>query len=87
MTRSRARQVESIAHCPSCEHDVCWLDGEALHDHPRCAACEVLVGPRHATKYLINGLCPSCAHWAAKGLPEPDDDLEEIAEPIAVGVR
>jgi hypothetical protein len=84
-TRSRAQQVESIAHCPRCEHDVCWLDGETLHEHRRCAACEVLVGPSHATKYLINGLCSSCARAAAKGIADRDEELEESAEALLVG--
>lgn len=84
-THSRARQVESIARCPKCRVDVCWLDGVALHEHPRCAACEVLAGPHHATPHLINGLCPPCARWAAKGLPEPADDLDGSGDLAAIG--
>lgn len=85
-THSRARQVESIAHCPTCGHDVCWLEGVALHEHPRCRACEVLAGPHHATTSLIDGLCPACARWAAKGLPDPVDDAEDD-EALAIGRR
>jgi hypothetical protein len=77
ITHSRARQVESIAHCPTCQQDVCWLEGVALREHARCRACEVLAGPSHATPYLIDGLCPACARWAEKGLPDPSDDPED----------
>ncbi len=81
-TISRARQVESIAHCTHCDEDVCWLDGIFLVHHRRCAACQVLVGAAHATAYLIDGLCPACSRWLAKGLPV---DKEELLEELAVG--
>lgn len=82
-TTSRARQVESIAHCPNCGEDVCWLDGIPLSQHRRCVACQVLVGVRHATKHLRDSLCPSCSRWRAKGLPLPDEELVE--DDLAVG--
>lgn len=75
-TASRARQVESIAHCSTCGEDVCWLDGIPLVSHERCPACQVLVGSHHATPFLRDGLCPSCARWRAKGLPLPEEELE-----------
>lgn len=76
-TRSRARQVESIAHCARCGEDVCWIDGIPLSQHQRCAACQVLVGTRHATLYLRDGLCPSCARWLERGLPLPEAEEDE----------
>ncbi len=76
-TISRARQVESIAHCVRCGEDVCWLDGVPLGRHSRCPTCQVLVGPMHATTHLYGGLCPSCARWRAKGVPLAEEDLED----------
>ena len=84
-TVSRARQVESIAHCAHCGEDVCWLDGIHLSTHQRCPACQVLVGPRHATTHLQDGLCPSCARWRAKGLPVVEDDDALYEDPVRVG--
>jgi predicted RNA-binding Zn-ribbon protein involved in translation (DUF1610 family) len=75
-TTSRARQVESIAHCPNCGEDVCWLDGQRLLSHDRCAACQVLVGPHHASTHLRDGLCPSCYRRRAKGRPVERDEPE-----------
>ncbi len=76
-TRSRARQVESIAHCTHCGEDVCWIDGIPLDEHLRCSACQVLVGSHHATLYLRDGLCPSCARWRDRGLPLPEAEQDE----------
>lgn len=82
-TLSRARQVESIARCAHCDQDVCWIDGIPLSQHRRCAACQVLVGPRHATTTLHDGVCESCESWLAKGLTPAED--ETYIEDLAVG--
>lgn len=52
----------SLAFCTTCGVGVCWLDGIQLESHPACAACHILVGPRHLTRELDSrGLCARCA--------------------------
>lgn len=78
-TSSRAPQVESIAHCPRCGEDVCWLDGERLLSHSRCASCQVLVGPNHASTRLRDGLCLSCYRQRARGRALVPDEVEGVS--------
>lgn len=78
--RRRAQLVDSIAHCPKCHVDLCWIDGQPIATHVRCKACGILIGPRHVTTHMRDGLCPPCLDWRSKGLPTPTDDDEELLE-------
>lgn len=51
---SRSRTIVRIERCLCCRLK--------LDTHPRCAGCEILVGPKHAEKPddLVDGLCACC---------------------------
>jgi hypothetical protein len=52
----------TVAFCPRCGTNVCWMDGVRLDRHPMCRACRIPVGRRHFTKSLdAMGMCPACA--------------------------
>jgi hypothetical protein len=45
---------------PTSSDTHCTVCGLLAATHPRCRDCTVLIGPDHATKSLIDGLCASC---------------------------